>query len=107
TRQVPLAVISSMFGNILVSTVAVWLSVATLTHAAGPEAAAPHQFSSGSSSQLFRLRPFPPAQTGLPSPLTARLLLCLEPASLSGFCFDEGVDLRLTPHIGPRAAASG
>jgi len=50
---------------------------------------------------------FPPAQTGLPSPLTARLLLCLRARLAVGLLFDEGEDLRPTPHIEPRAAASG
>jgi len=57
-HSVPYALLSSTLGTILVSTTAVWLATHAYAPAAGPDAAATHSSSSGSSShQLFRLSP--------------------------------------------------
>jgi hypothetical protein len=55
---VPLALMSSTLGTILVSVTAVWLVTSAYAPAARPDAAALHHFSSG-SAPLYRLSPIP------------------------------------------------
>jgi hypothetical protein len=56
----PFALASSTLGTILVSVTAIWLATSTYVPAGHPDPAAPHHYSSGSSSQPFRLSPIPP-----------------------------------------------